>query len=82
MLGTIAAVVALGCVSAQALILSSNPAESMTINKCKRSSDGTLVCEPACPVQGQSGDAVVTLRLHHRPARWQHCSLKAMKSST
>jgi hypothetical protein len=57
MLRTIAAVVALGCVSAQALMLSSNPAASMTINKCRRSSDGTLVCEPACPVQGQSGDA-------------------------
>jgi hypothetical protein len=58
MLRTIAACVASGCVSAQALMLSGIPAASMTINKCTRSSDGTLVCQPACPVQGQSSDAV------------------------
>jgi hypothetical protein len=58
MLRAIAAGAALGCVSAQALMLSGIPAASLTISKCTRSTDGTLVCQSACPVQGQSGDAV------------------------
>jgi hypothetical protein len=57
MLRTIAVGAALGCMSAQALILLSNPVASMTISRCTRSPGGTLVCQPACPVQGQSGDA-------------------------
>jgi hypothetical protein len=42
-----------GWVMALALILSCNPAASasLTINKCTRSSDGALVCQPTCPIQ-------------------------------
>jgi hypothetical protein len=46
-----------GWVTALALILSCSPATSgsLTINKCMQSTDGTRVCQPACPIQG--GDA-------------------------
>jgi hypothetical protein len=37
---------------------SGTPAASMTINKCTRSNDGTLLCQLACPIQEQSGDAL------------------------
>jgi hypothetical protein len=55
MLRTIAAGVAFGCMSVQALILSSTPATSITINRCARSTDGKLVCT-TCPTNGGSSD--------------------------
>jgi hypothetical protein len=45
-----------GWVTALALILSCSDAEAgLQINKCTQSTDGTRVCQPACPIQG--GDA-------------------------
>jgi hypothetical protein len=57
MLRTIAPGIALGCVVAQALIFSTNSAAQIAISKCTPSTDGTIVCQPTCPVQGQGDDA-------------------------
>jgi hypothetical protein len=53
--------IAFSWVTAQALISSSNQAasQSLTIKKCTRSSDGALVCQPACPAQTRGGDAAL-----------------------
>jgi hypothetical protein len=48
---------AFACLTALALILSYSPAgsQSLTIDKCTQLTDGTRVCQHACPIQG--GDA-------------------------
>jgi hypothetical protein len=57
MLKTIATGVTLGCVAAQTLILSSNPAASLTITRCTPSTGGALVCT-TCPVHGPGIDVL------------------------